>query len=188
MKKTFSVLALALLALAAPVFAAADYSIVKVVPSVIRTPQYNFTGDQRRTGPALQWLEVEVNFMSNVPFTDEMTFRYYILLGGKCLTGEVTHVSIPKGRDLYSVMYVSPRTIEQVLNGKALTGVAIENVGVQMVSKGQVVDTRSFKEVGNPQWWQNMQQIPGLVFNKNDTPFAPLYWDRYEAIKASPAR
>lgn len=188
MKKTFSLLALVFLALAVPSFGAADYAIVKVQPSVIRTPQYNFTGDQRRTGPALQWLEVEVNFMSNVPFTDEMTFRYYILLGGKCLTGEVTHVSIPKGRDLYSVMYVSPRTLEQVLGGKVITGSSIENVGVQMLLKGQVVDTKSFKDIGNPQWWQSMQQLPGLVFNKNETPFAPLYWDRYEAIKAPAAR
>ena len=188
MKKTISALAFVFLVFALPAFAAADYQIVKVLPAVIRTPQYTFTGDQRRTGQALQWLEVEVNFMSNVPFTDEMTFRYYILVGGKCLTGEVTHVSIPRGRDLYSVMYVSPRTLEQVLGGKTITGSSIENVGVQMVLKGQVVDTKSFKEQGNPQWWQGMQQIPGLVFNKNDTPFAPLYWDRYEAIKASTAR
>ena len=185
MKKTISVLALLLLTFVLPAFAAADYSIVKVQPSVIRTPQYTFIGDQRRTGQALQWLEVEVNFMSNVPFTDELMFRYYILIGGKCLTGEVTHVSIPKGRDLFSVMYVSPRTLEQVLGGKAITGSSIENVGVQMVLKGQVVDTKSYKEMGNPQWWQGMQQIPGLVFNKNDTPFAPLYWDRYEQIKPS---
>lgn len=188
MKRTFSVLALMLLAFTLPAFAAANYSILKVTPSVIRTPQYSFVGDQRRTGQALQWLEVEVNFQSNVPFTDELTFRYYILVGGKCLTGEVTHVSIPRGRDLYSVMYVSPRTLDQVLGGKPLTGAAIENVGVQMVLKGQVVDTKSFKDVGNPQWWQNMQQIPGLVFNKNETPFAPLYWDRYEAIKPPAAR
>ena len=28
-----------------------------------------------------------------------------------------------------------------------------------------------------------MPQVAGLVLNKNETPFAPLYWDRYEQIK-----
>jgi hypothetical protein len=30
----------------------------------------------------------------------------------------------------------------------------------------------------------NLPQTQGLVLNKTQTPFAPLYWDRYEAIKA----
>jgi len=30
-----------------------------------------------------------------------------------------------------------------------------------------------------------MPQISGFVLNKNETPFAPLYWDRYEQIKVS---
>jgi hypothetical protein len=32
-----------------------------------------------------------------------------------------------------------------------------------------------------------MQQVNGYVLNKNETPFAPLVWDYYEAIKARPA-
>ena len=30
----------------------------------------------------------------------------------------------------------------------------------------------------------NLPQVTGMVLNKTQTPFAPLYWDRYEAIKA----
>jgi hypothetical protein len=26
-------------------------------------------------------------------------------------------------------------------------------------------------------------QVAGFLLNKNETPFAPLYWDRYEQIK-----
>jgi hypothetical protein len=29
-----------------------------------------------------------------------------------------------------------------------------------------------------------MPQIAGFVLNKNETPFAQLYWDRYEQIKS----
>ncbi len=55
---------------------------------------------------------------------------------------------------------------------------------MQLVSKGQVLVTRSFKARGDQQWWQNLQQVTGKVLNKNQTPFAPLIWDRYEQIKA----
>jgi hypothetical protein len=162
----------------------ADYNIKKIQPAVILSPSISFTfGPQHPQGRAEQWLEVEVNFESRVPWTDELTFRYYILLADQCLTGEVTHVDIPAGRDLYSVMYVPPRTIAKILNGQPMTGQDIQDVGVQIVSKGQVIATKSFKTQGDAQWWQNLQQITGKVLNKDQTPFAPLIWDRYEQIK-----
>src|SRR5205823_12723837 len=99
------------------------------------------------------------------------------LFAGKCLTGEVTHVNITKGRDLHSVMYVSPKTIAQLLNGKALTAADIQDVGVQILNKGQLVSEKSMR--GQGEWWQKLQQVTGLVVNKNETPFAPLYWDSY---------
>jgi len=37
-----------------------------------------------------------------------------------------------------------------------------------------------------PQWFIALPPIAGFVLNKNETPFAPLYWDRYAQIK--PAR
>jgi hypothetical protein len=37
-----------------------------------------------------------------------------------------------------------------------------------------------------PQWFAALPAIAGFVLNKNETPFAPLYWDRYAQIK--PAR
>jgi len=167
-------------------FGRPDYNIKKISPAVDLTPQvsFNFGPVQHPQPRSQQWLEVEVNFESNVDWTDELTVRYFILLAGQCLTGEVTHIDIPRGRDLYSVVYVSPKTIARILNGRPLTGIDIQDVGVQLVAKGQVLTTKSYKTVGDQQWWQNQQQITGKVLNKNQTPFAPLIWDRYEQIKA----
>ena len=163
----------------------ADYDIKKISPAVILSPAVSFNfGPQHPQGKAEQWLEVEVNFESRVAWTDELTVKYYILLADQCLTGQVTHIDIPAGRDLYSVMYVPPRTITHITNGRALTGLDIQDVGVQLISKGQVIATKSFKTVGATQWWQNLQQVNGKVLNKDQTPFAPLIWDRYEQIKA----
>ncbi|MGA3170468.1 MAG: Amuc_1102 family pilus-like protein [Chthoniobacteraceae bacterium] len=164
----------------------ASYVIKSVSPAVWTSPEISYTlGPQHPQGQARQWLEVEVDFQSYVPWTDELTFKYYILLTNRCLTGQVTHVDIPKGQDLYSVMYVPPRTIQQILNGRPLDTADIVDVGVQILNQGQVVATKSYKAYGQSQWWQNMQQVNGKVLNKNQTPFAGLFWDRYEQIKST---
>lgn len=192
--RTFSIAAASLGLLALSSFSAfgqrAQYAIMKIAPAVDLTPQYSFTfGPSEHPAPrSQQWLEVEVNFQSTVDWTDELTVNYFILLAGQCLTGSVTHIDIPKGRDLYSVMYVSPRTIARILNGAQLSSQDIQDVGVQLVSKGQVLTTKSFKARGDQQWWQNLPQVPGKVLNKDQTPFAPILWDRYEQIKIPAAQ
>jgi hypothetical protein len=168
----------------------ADYSILKISPAVDSTPQITFNlGPESHPQPrAGQWIEVEVNFESRIDWTDELTVKYYILLAGQCLTGSVTHIDIPRGRDLYSVMYVSPRTIARILNGQQLAPQDIQDVGVQLVKEGQVLFTKSWKAQGDQAWWENMPQVTGKVLNKNETPFAALIWDRYEQIKAPVAQ
>jgi hypothetical protein len=196
--RTISVAIAALLLLALPSFAqyggyqqgyggggGAQYAIKTIAPSVILSPEISFTfGPQHPQGQAQQWLEVEVDFESTVPWTDELTLKYYILFANKCLTGQVTHIDVPAGRDLYSVMYVSPKTLARLLNGAQLSPNAIQDVGVQIVKDGQVLTTKSYKPGdGQTQWWQNFPQINGVVLNKDQTPFAPLIWDRYEQVK-----
>ncbi len=162
----------------------ADYIIKKISPAGMVSPQYSIALPALAQPRSETWLQVEVDFSSDIDWTDELTVKYYILLAGQCLTGEVTHIDIPKGRDLYSVAYISPRTIARILNGRPLSDIDIQDVGVQLVKQGQVLTTKSFKTPGTLQWWQNDQQVTGKVLNKNETPFAPLIWDRYEQIKA----
>jgi hypothetical protein len=151
----------------------------KVQPAVVKTPDYNLTSGPAKRSKALDWLEIEVEFESVPELIPELTFKYTILLEKKLLDGEVTHVSIPKGKDHYSVMYVSPRSIERVTGGKPLTGAGIENVWVEVTNQGQRLGITSHKPGAIP----NVPHLTGMVLNKNDTPFAPLFYDRYEAIK-----
>src|SRR5690606_17073462 len=105
-----------------------------------------------------------------------------ILVNKTLFVGETTHVNIAKGRDRRSVMYIAPNTLERLMGGKPFNASAIENVGVELLKQGQLVAVQSLKDARGP-WWQQFPQTTGYVLNKNDTPFAPLYWDRYEAIK-----
>ncbi len=121
--------------------------------------------------------------------------NYYVLLNNKSkehpqgtlLTGSVTHAAIPQGKGMNSVMYVSPRTLERFFGGKSPTTApaAVVDVGVTITKQGATVAEGSWK--GRGQWWSTLQQVTGYVLNKNETPFAPLAWDYYEAIKARPA-
>lgn len=179
-----------------------DFAITKITPDMATTPEYNFSyGPKNKKVPKNKdWLEVEVSFdwqprEKKPEFLDELTFNYYILLNNKSrenpqgtlLTGSVTHAAIPQAKAMNSVMYISPRTLERFFEGKlpSSASAAVVDVGVTITKQGQLVAESSWK--GRGQWWSTLQQVNGYVLNKNETPFAPLAWDYYEAIKARPA-
>ena len=160
-----------------------DFQLTKITKNLVTTPQFTYNGGQQYpTNQRDRWLEVEVEFAAAPDFTDELTFKYFILLNGKLLTGEVTHVNIPAGRENRSVMYVSPGALTRFNGNRALTPNAVQNVAVQIVQKGATKDELSFTRTPG-QWYAGLPAVTGLVLNKNETPFAPLYWDRYQQIK-----
>ena len=182
MKKA-SILLLALFAFSAGVLARDDYSISQIKATFPNTPQVTFgVAPAKPVASPQSWLEIEVEFKSYVDVTDELTFKYYVYLDvKKCLTGSVSHINIPKGNSLWSVMYVSPGTLYRLYGGKPAKNV--QEVTVQIVnSKGEVVAEKSQK--GTPtKWWEKTEQDAGSLVNKSQTPFASLYWDRYVEIK-----
>ncbi len=169
----------------APPRGGGDFQLTKISRNLITAPQYNYTGAQQF--PANQrdrWLEVEAEFSAAPEFTDELTFKYFMLIGGKLLTGEVTHTNVAAGRENRSVMYVSPRTLARLMGNRPVAPNSIQNIAVQIVQQGAVKSELSLDRAA-PQWFAAMPQVAGFVLNKNETPFAPLYWDRYEQIKAA---
>jgi hypothetical protein len=156
-----------------------DYVITKITPSLVATPE--FGGGKRRGGDD-KWLQVEVDFKSNVDLTDELTFNYYVLYARKCLVGEVTYISVFKGRELHSVMYISPRALKRLNEGKYVSLNPLENITVQILSKGEAVAEKSLKDVRGD-WWKTMEAVKGVVVKKSETPFAWVDWDNYEEIK-----
>jgi hypothetical protein len=162
---------------------AAEFQLTKITKNLVSTQQFSYTGAQQYpTNQRDRWLEVEVEFAAAPEFTDELTFKYFILFNGQLLRGEVTHTNIAAGRENRSVMYVSPRTLVRFTGNRALTVNAVQNIAVQIVQQGAIKDELSLARA-QPQWYAGLPQLAGFVLNKNETPFAPLYWDRYEQIK-----
>lgn len=153
----------------------------KVMPSVVKTPEFQIIGGQNKRSKNGSWLEVEVEFATMPEEIDELTFEFVIGVEKKLLDGSVTHVNIPKDREHFTVMYVAPRSLDKLTNGKTLTPGSIDNAWITVKHQGQILDQAAFHPGPIP----NLPHVAGMVLNKNETPFAPLYFDRYEAIKAN---
>ena len=153
----------------------------KVKPEIVKTPDFTIKSGPEKRSKIGEWLEIEVEFETKAEEIDEITLKYTIMFENKLLDGEVTHVNIPKGREHYSVMYISPRTLEKLTGGKTVTASNVQNVWVTATKQGQTLDLAAVKNVAIP----NLPHLPGMVLNKMETPFAPLYFDRYEAIRTS---
>jgi hypothetical protein len=160
-----------------------DFQLTKITKNLISTPQFTYSGAQQyQANQRDRWLEVEAEFAAAPEFTDELTFKYFILINGKLLTGEVTHTNIAAGRENRSVMYVSPRALARFNANRPISPVTVQNIAVQIVQQGAVKDELSLVRAP-AQWYSTLPPAAGSVLNKNETPFAPLYWDRYEQIK-----
>jgi hypothetical protein len=163
--------------------AAGAFQVTKITKNLITSPQFTYTGaEQYVANQRDRWLEVEVEFTSTAEFTDELTLRYFILINGSVLTGEVTHANVAGGRERRSVMYVPPQAIARVMGNRPMATNSAQNIAVQIVQQGAVKDEQSMVRTA-PQWYKGIPSLAGVVLNKNETPFAPLYWDRYEQIK-----
>jgi hypothetical protein len=172
-------------ALAASVSAqnrASDFQITKITRDLITTPQFNYSGAEQQHDTHERWLRVDVQFSAFPEFADELTFKYYILINGKVLTGEVTHVNVLGGKEHYSVMYVPPHALASIMQNRPPNSNSVENIAVQLLQKGEVKDELSLNRA-RPQWYASLPALTGFVLNKNETPFAPLFWDHYEQIK-----
>jgi hypothetical protein len=167
-----------------------NIKIKGVAKAMQNTPEYRTDVPDKRYQKQ-KWLEIEVNFEVDklVPKTetiDELTFKYTALINGKLYIGEVTHVNIPEGNDHYSVMYMSPRSLDRAALGKGFNESMIDNVWVTVERQGQKLAVDSLKKgAAQP---PNLQQVPGLLLQKADTPFQVLWWDRYEAVKPTGPR
>lgn len=143
--------------------------------------------------PAPTWLEFEADFDAMEDFP-ELVFKYSIILkfgqARKLIEGEVTHVDIPKGKDRHSVIYLPPKTLNKLSEGKPFTANNVLALWVEVFAAGELVGGKFKSPIGitSEMVAKEKDAIPkagDLFLNKSQTPFAPLNWDYYEAVKPS---
>ena len=159
----------------------------KVDVAFVSTPEYQVNPPAKQVR-SQKWMVIDVTFDAKPDFTDELNLSYYVLFAKRLFVGHITHVSIQKGRELHSVAYISPKSIAQILEGHQPTAADLENVSVTIGKPGisEIISAKSWKPATG-EWWAKLKQEEGFVLNKLQTPFAPLSWDYYEALKPAAA-
>ena len=155
----------------------------------VQAPSYGTSASSALNGGrpgtiGTQWLRIEVQFdTGNLEWADEVTLKYYVLMGKgkltKMFTGELTHVNVAKGSQHFSAMYIHPNTLLRFGAGQ------VEAVVVQMFYQNRLVATYGEPQV-TKRWWEEFAPTAGFLLNPLQTPWSVVAYERYEAIKSTP--
>ena len=177
-----------------------------VTTSFVTAPNEGGTAGPGGGGGNNQWLKVEFHYGIKPPlgnYQNEVQFKVWIegrdLLDpqGKpgegiavALTGGVTYVNIPAGRDLYGVVYVHPSTL-----GRYSTGGGYEDfdrkfdIHIEADVDGKTMDYINKNKEADPQgWFKSLKVVPNLIYQQNQCAFILADVDRYPAIKGTAAQ
>ncbi len=160
----------------------------------ITSPDYTFTKSEDFRSRGGEWLLIEVELENKEELVSEIAVRFHVVTekmanrseGPQYFTGEVTYINLFKNRSLFGSMYLPPNSLKFVNEGREVKANDVAEVGVEILYQGAIIAQANMKDNNRGPWWQSMQPLQGHMLNKNQTPFAPLYWDRYEQIKATP--
>jgi len=163
-----------------------DFKISNIRQRQLSAPDYGNAGADLggvSSTANKQWLMMEVTFQTEPDWADEITLKYYVLMGrGKdtqLFTGEATHLNVSRGNRHYSAMFVHPSTIDRFGSGK------VEAVAVQMYYQGRLVDQAS-DPAARQRWWEQYQPKAGYLLKPSDSPWSVVAHKRYEAYKSTP--
>lgn len=146
----------------------------------VRTPEYNLNGTRNSAGRR-EWLKTVVYYETDEEWIDELTFTYYILFRlkenretpYKLFKGEVSYVNIKEGRHK-SAVYMHPGIVERY--GEAEGVAVVVSLGGRPIAGTSEPETRE-------RWWERFPPVEGFVLSRDETPFAFIDIDQYEAIK-----
>jgi hypothetical protein len=176
-----------------------------ITTSFVQAPNLNTdTNISAPTEPA-QWLKVEFHYgttpvvTSAYPYVDSAEFKVWIEgldlfakdapVPGKgvavVLTGSVTYVNIPMGKDIYGVFYVHPSTLARYSSDRGYEDFDRKfDIHIEAYVGGVLVDEINKNKEDDPlKWFQPLKPIPGLVYRQDQCPFLVSNPDRYPMIK-----
>ena len=100
-------------------------------------------------------------------------------------TKDIDYVNVPVSEEVYCSVYLSPSSIKRLTGFDRAGKSAVEYVGYEVLINGEKVAQETSK--GKPGWWNaasdkisRSDKVP--LLNKAETPFAPMWWDRYAEV------
>ena len=148
----------------------------------VKTP--HFTNDANEPqAQAKNWARVSVQYETDVEWTDELEFRYMVLVKHPktgvftMFPGTVTYIDVAKGKRHTSTVFLRPATLERYG--------AVEWAGVKIYLKGKDAPVAVAQMPDDPRPWTapGATTKAGVLLNRGQTPFALVAIDNYETIK-----
>jgi hypothetical protein len=116
-----------------------------------------------------RWIEVGITYETAPETIDELTFKFTLLMEGKLLDGDLTVRDVREGKEHFAVMYVSPKSIQKLTDGRPVTPASIGNVWVEVNRRGRILGSKAFKNFVQP----NVPRVSGVLLPRHKTPFNP---------------
>jgi hypothetical protein len=159
-------------------------AISKITSELVPSPTYKLTfGPEKRFQPR-NWLEVELEFSVRERVPGNAVFRFGVQMNGTLFTGDVAVAPLEKGAGLLTVAYISPASLRRASHGRGLNNGSGLRIDITVVSEGETIGSAIY---GNTNAIGPVEQtLEQTVRPKSDTPFAPLFWDRYVDPAAVP--
>ncbi|MBU0715962.1 MAG: hypothetical protein KJ964_11450 [Verrucomicrobia bacterium] len=147
----------------------------------VRTPEIKNDSNEPQA-QSRDWARITVQYETDVEWTDELEFRYMVLVKNPktrvftMFPASVTYIDVPKGKRHTSTVFLRPNTLERYG--------AVEWAGVKIYLKGKdtPVDVAQMPDDQRP-WTISYPTMPGVLLNRDQTPFALVAIDNYETIK-----
>ena len=162
-----------------------DFKINRVDARVRRAP--NYTASNSALGgqgdwSSKPWLVVEVDFATDLEWTDDIVLKFYVVMGkgkaARMFTGDVILVNVKKGSSHRAAMFMHASTLDRYGQGK------VEAVGVQLVHNNRPMAHDSDK--GKNKWWEQLSPIPGYLLKPSASPWSVMAHEFFEAEKSAP--
>lgn len=169
-------------------------------PSFEDLPSPEFAGAKNKSFKPKDWLEIETKLnLSLAPepaskTCDKITVKWYIAVKNPeksgtflLLTKDIDYVNVPLSEEIYCSVYLSPSSIKRITGLDRAGKGAVEFVGFEVLVNGEKIAQETNK--GKVGWWSaasdkisRTDKVP--LLNKSETPFAPMWWDRYAEVSA----
>jgi hypothetical protein len=146
------------------------------------------------------WYQIEVKFSTDVD-AEEVQVKFYVGAVEDAfnppekgetrdkylvLTGEQVYLNVLQGREHYAVMFLDPMSLIRYGGKEGARGIKKNGLYVQVSLKddsaGKNLDKRDDQE---GEWYNEGQQISGVLIGLRDSPFWPSMAKRYNRIKGT---
>jgi hypothetical protein len=160
------------------------FELRRITFELVKTPKFREAVSGASEGASIsdRWLRVEAEFSTDLEWTDDLTVKYFVLMGEgrelRLFGGELVHINVKRDRRHYSGMFMHPNAVERYGRNK------VQGVYVELWYRGQRV-AMATEPATKTRWWEGREPASGSLLSPRETPWALVAHERYEAIKAS---